>query len=109
MLDSNPVNVYRVRSNPERIPFEHVRVTDWLQRLTADEGRDAIFHGTLPDNVYRLRPEESDTFPVAADQLLLNYRVAIAELSSSWCTETNFFQRFIDAKPSGTSSQLSSR
>lgn len=50
------------------------------------------------DKVYHLRRNESKTFPNAAERLLSNYRVAIVELSCSWCTDTTYLSRSMDSK-----------
>lgn len=98
MLELNSDNVYCVGSNPEGVPFERVTVTSWHRRLTAEEEREVTSRQAFLDSVYRLRREENETSPRAAQRLLLNYRAAIVELLCSWYSEANCFRRFMDAQ-----------
>lgn len=36
--------------------------------------------------VFRIRRDKNETFPNAADRLVLNYPAAIVEIFCSWCT-----------------------
>lgn len=91
----------RVEGEPETIPFDHVTVTVWLRRLTAEDVTCITSRNDMLRNVLGIHLKDNEAFPNAAerrvlDYRVLNYRPAIVESSCFWCTEAKYCWRFID-------------
>lgn len=67
MLTRNSVQVQRAGGQPERIPFGHATINDWLRILTAEEAGLSLSRIDMLKNAFAIRMEERETFPNAAN------------------------------------------